>query len=95
MANSARNKITLACTECKQRNYDNMKNKGTQESNVLSGIFQQGLLGASAIRDAGRIAEIDQLFFRQDLPQRLHRRQPSQAGIEYPDGPVVHAAPPF
>ena len=22
-----RNKITLACTECKQRNYDNMKNK--------------------------------------------------------------------
>ena len=27
MANSARNKITLACTECKQRNYDNMKNK--------------------------------------------------------------------
>ena len=27
MANTARNKITLACTECKQRNYDNMKNK--------------------------------------------------------------------
>ena len=23
----ARVKITLACTECKQRNYDNMKNK--------------------------------------------------------------------
>ena len=22
-----RDKITLACTECKQRNYDNMKNK--------------------------------------------------------------------
>ena len=22
-----RNKITLACTECHQRNYDNMKNK--------------------------------------------------------------------
>ena len=27
MANSARNKITLACTECKQRNYDMMKEK--------------------------------------------------------------------
>ena len=27
MANSARNKITLACTECKQRNYDNLPNK--------------------------------------------------------------------
>ena len=27
MANSQRNKITLACTECKQRNYDNYKNK--------------------------------------------------------------------
>lgn len=27
MAVSARTRITLACTECKQRNYDNMKNK--------------------------------------------------------------------
>ena len=26
-AKGARVKITLACTECKQRNYDNMKNK--------------------------------------------------------------------
>ena len=25
--NKMRNKITLACTECHQRNYDNMKNK--------------------------------------------------------------------
>lgn len=27
MANDARVKITLACTECKQRNYDTKKNK--------------------------------------------------------------------
>ena len=27
MANAARNKVCLACTECKQRNYNNMKNK--------------------------------------------------------------------
>lgn len=26
-AKGARNKITLACTECKQRNYDTFKNK--------------------------------------------------------------------
>ena len=26
-AKGARVKVTLACTECKQRNYDNMKNK--------------------------------------------------------------------
>lgn len=27
MANTNRNRITLACTECKQRNYDSYKNK--------------------------------------------------------------------
>ena len=27
MANDARVKVTLACTECKQRNYDTKKNK--------------------------------------------------------------------
>lgn len=27
MAATTRTRITLACTECKQRNYDNMKNK--------------------------------------------------------------------
>ena len=27
MANAVRNKICLACTECKQRNYNTMKNK--------------------------------------------------------------------
>lgn len=27
MANTTRNRITLACTECKQRNYDSYKNK--------------------------------------------------------------------
>ena len=27
MANAARTKVCLACTECKQRNYNNMKNK--------------------------------------------------------------------
>ena len=27
MANAARNKVCLACTECKRRNYNNMKNK--------------------------------------------------------------------
>ena len=27
MANAARQKVCLACTECKQRNYNNMKNK--------------------------------------------------------------------
>ncbi|MBE5811704.1 MAG: 50S ribosomal protein L33 [Clostridia bacterium] len=27
VANAVRNKICLACTECKQRNYNNMKNK--------------------------------------------------------------------
>ena len=27
MANAVRNKICLACTECKQRNYKNMNNK--------------------------------------------------------------------
>jgi len=26
-ANTMRTKVTLACTECKQRNYDTMKNK--------------------------------------------------------------------
>ena len=27
MASVARNKVMLACTECKQRNYNSMKNK--------------------------------------------------------------------
>lgn len=27
MANDVRVRVTLACTECKQRNYDTMKNK--------------------------------------------------------------------
>jgi len=27
MANAARQKVCLACTECKRRNYNNMKNK--------------------------------------------------------------------
>ena len=27
MANAARNKVCLACTECKQRNYNNMKTR--------------------------------------------------------------------
>ena len=27
MASVARNKVLLACTECKQRNYNSMKNK--------------------------------------------------------------------
>ena len=30
-----RNKITLACTECKQRNYDTMKNKKNNTSGRL------------------------------------------------------------
>ena len=38
MANSARNKITLACTECKQRNYDNMKNKKYSEQQKATGV---------------------------------------------------------
>ena len=31
MANAARTKVCLACTECKQRNYNNMKNKNTPD----------------------------------------------------------------
>ena len=31
-AKGARAKITLACTECKQRNYDSQKNKKNQNN---------------------------------------------------------------
>lgn len=34
MAGDNRIKITLACTECKQRNYDTMKNKRTTTDRI-------------------------------------------------------------
>ena len=35
MANDARVKITLVCSECKQRNYDTKKNKKNDPEQVL------------------------------------------------------------
>ena len=37
MASIARNRVVLACTECKQRNYNTMKNKkNTPDRGVLN-----------------------------------------------------------
>ena len=37
MASDKRIKVTLACSECKQRNYNTMKNKKMQEAHQPQG----------------------------------------------------------
>ena len=39
MANDARVKITLACSECKQRNYDTEKNKKNDPDRIEQNKF--------------------------------------------------------
>ena len=39
-----RTRVTLECTECKQRNYDTMKEKGTERIELNKYISKENLL---------------------------------------------------
>ena len=43
MASVARNKVMLACTECKQRNYNTMKNKKNTPDRKVGAFFAKQL----------------------------------------------------
>ena len=58
---------------------DGLQVKGSQKAHILPGIFQNGLPGSAAVGHPGGIAEVDQVLLRQDLPEGMHCRQPSQS----------------
>ena len=57
-AKGARNKITLACTECKQRNYDTFKNKKNDPERIEMEKFKE----KSDLKEIG-IKQIESLEF--------------------------------
>ena len=73
---------------------DGLDIKRLEERDVLTGILDDGLVGARAVRDAAGIAEIDDLLVRQQLAHAAHGGQTAHARIEHTDRPVIHGAPP-
>ena len=77
---------------CAAGDQNRLQVKGPEKGDVLTGIFQKGLPGTSAVWHPGSISKIDEILSRQQTPQGLHRCQSAQPGIKYPDRTVIHTA---
>ena len=74
--------------------HDGLDVERAEKAHVLPGVFQQRLPAASAVRHTGRVAKVYNVLRGQDAPNLRHGGKPAQAGVEHPDGTIIHVMTP-